>query len=448
MCDSASRRRTLTGGLHVAHGPGPSGTRRPRGRRRGLAAATWLLACATSAVLAGPAEAQPPTGEYWAWVRTRSAQISVLTPGEQGSSWSGGDGAITVTSYWPGGYYASPVTFTAEHKWKMPMWLPAGQTVEIPFSIEGVQYRQHDTSPGVRGYTMSTVISAAISPPGADWTRQYEDFAGLNKSVYDGSPDYRAPTPAKSVGKVAVPKHAPGLEGREMALVVRAGKSPGPVVAAVYTFLLRRVAGPPPEPPDAPRAPSPCAGVPPASRQAALAAARQRFMDGLYLKLDYLTASGLRKAWWVWDDFKEKWNLDEVAIGRATGATFAEVGAGAAGAVFAAGVLVNTLENAGKSTLRTLDRTVAGDRLIENLEEIYRRLQPSWEALDNVSDPAARRAMIEQLAAQENKRPGNLLAAAPYETVWERAGSDMSCVGFLLAELYNLHRAEKEAQCR
>jgi hypothetical protein len=366
--------------------------------------------------------------------------------GSEGSSWSGGDGAITVTSYWPGGYYASPLTFTAAHKWKMPMWLPAGQTVEIPFSIEGVQYRQHDTSPGVRGYTMSTAISGTISPPGADWTRQYDYFAGLEKAVYDGSPDSRTPSPVKTVAKLAVPAYTPAAEGKEMTIVVRAGKSPA--VSAAYTFLLRRVSGPSPEPPEPPRPPAPCAGLPPASRQAALAAARQRFLDGLYLKLDYLTAAGPRKVWWVWDDLKEKWHLDEISIGRATGATFVEVGAGPAAAVLAAGVLANSLENATKATLRTLDRSVLGDRLIENLSEIYARLQPSWEALDKIPDPAARRAMLEQLAAQENKRPGNLLAAAPYEKVWERAGSDMSCVGFLLAELYNLHRAEKEVRCQ
>jgi hypothetical protein len=395
---------------------------------------------------AGSAGAQQAAGEYWAWVRTRPPQVWQSATGGEGSSWGGGEGAITITTHWPGGYSSSPLTFTAVHKWKIPMWLPAGQSADISFSIEGVQYRQHDTSPGVRGYTMSTALSGMVSPPGADWSRNYDYFASLEKGIYDGSPDRGAPTPVRTTAKLAVPAYAPGAEGKELTIVVRAGKSPA--VSAVYTFLLRRVAGPPPEPPTPPRPSDPCAGLPPAGRQAGLAVARQRFLDGLYLKLDYLTAAGPRKVWWVWDDFKEKWHLDEISIGRATGATFAEVGAGPAAAVFAAGVLANSLENATKTTLRTLDRNLLGDRLIENLSEIYARLRPSWEALDKIEDPAARRATLERLAADENRRPGNLPAAAPYERVWERAGSDMSCVGFLLAELYNLHRAEREAKCQ
>ena len=413
------------------------------------------------------AVAEDPNQPYWAWVQEKSQwspRTFVNAAGEAGSTWSGGDGALFIKKYWPGGgTNASPLTFSAVHKWRMPLWLKAGSLVPVEFSIDKVQYKQHDTEPGMRGYAMSTTLAARISPPGGDYNKQYETFANLSKGVFDGSPDLSAPTSVKTTATVTAPAYAKEWENKILNVAVIAGNAPE--VWVVYKYNLHQVSGPPPEPPVAadPEDPaSPCAGKSAEVRQALLKKGRSLFFDGTYLWLDYYTASDLRKLWWNADDAKSKYGLEAAKLGYDTAAKWVATGRGAAAAVLAVGLAGMAAEDRVKDELRALDRKFGGDRVVSGLGVAYDAYRANFDAIDKIADAEKQRTELENLGKafvtwsysylQDDGARGKIDLAsdlAGYSFYWSRrSGSDMSFGGAVMARLYELHLAEKELGCQ
>jgi hypothetical protein len=169
----------------------------------------------------GPATAEKTGGTRagsTTWRLVGAPKVEADPPPDPRSSWSGGPGTVTLVSYWAGGYYASPLTYTAVHTWSIPEELRPGSKVEIALRISGIRYEQQDRSAGVRGYNMSSGLAIAAWPDGA-YEKSYW-FGDLRKGIYDGSPDYGSPEPVEAVAAVEVP--APSGPDSKFALVVSA----------------------------------------------------------------------------------------------------------------------------------------------------------------------------------------------------------------------------------
>ena len=382
-----------------------------------------------------PAEKKPvadasPNEPYWAWVRTEPRWIVEYAKGPTGSVAIGRDGVALIKTIAPGeGDEPSSRSMSGLLRWKLPLWIRAGESASIQFSIDKVRFladrRRH------KGFIYGSGVGRHRLATGREFFEAARDLwarhQGGNRSIV-GRAQPGADQRHGAAGDAGL-RQGTGMEA-DVGWHDRRRRTGGRGRLQLRAAGGRRPKNAPPVAADPTDPTTPCAGKSATDRAAMLALGRQLYFESTYLWLDYSTAMGPRKLWWNWSDFKSKYHIEAISLTGETVAKWAMTGRGAAAAVLAAGLAGNAIEDGVASGLRSLDRALLGDQVMLGLGQIYAANAANWEVIDKLGTAEERRAQLEKLGAQLNgvdksnalapvvvtSRPMNIIGAAPAAT--------------------------------
>jgi hypothetical protein len=400
-----------------------------------------------------PVEKKPiassPYESYWAWVRAYPPRVEANYPGPAGSVAIVRDGVAFVKTLAPGeNDEPSSRQLSGYLRWKLPIWIRAGESVPIEFSIDKLRFQQFDND--TRDASTSLELVGIVGTPGRLIADRHETFGRVTKALTDHSSDVLNPLPIKATAPLTMPAYAKELEWKPLPVAMLAGTEPGAKI--VYEYVLSMVSDPQPaptvasDPEDTTRA---CFGKSEQDRAALVALGRQIFFESTYLWLDYATAWAPRKVWWNWSDFKSKYHIEAVSLAGEGLVKWAMTGRGAAAVVVGAGLAANAVEDGVAGTLRAIDEGFNGKDVKAALATLFDGFAGAWEEIDKLGTREQRQAALEKMGANmlASYNKGAMLAFLDYRKYWDRAGSDMPFDANIAARLYDLHLAERDLGC-